>query len=74
MYPEGFPKKLKDAEIKHWGWGQEPRDSWLYQAYISSESGRSQVSPGLFCAHSKPLGNLALPTSKKRAGKRTEVG
>ena len=36
--------------------------SCIYQAYISSESAKTQVSMDLFSAHSKQLENLALST------------
>lgn len=42
-------------------------DSCIYQAYISNESAKSQVSMDLFSAHSKQLENLALLLGRRGA-------
>ena len=46
---------------------RECMDSCIYQAYISNESAKSQVSMDLFFAHSKRLENLALLLGRRGA-------
>ena len=38
----------------------------VFKAYITNESAERQVSMDSFCAHSKLLGNLAVPAGEKR--------
>lgn len=41
----------------------------VFKAYITNESAERQVSMDSLCAHSKLLGNLAVPAGERRRSK-----
>lgn len=66
---QGWDERGKDQKRRgHLPSNQmECMDSCIYQAYISNESAKSQVSMDLFSAHSKQLENLALLLGRRGA-------
>lgn len=62
---------VREENVSNQGQGHLPSKlteymgSCIYTAYITNESAKCQVSMGLFCAHYRQLGNLALSAGEK---------